>query len=53
MARLTGAAGALADLAAATRVLPIALAFAEPDAERLAGLIGGAIETRHQRRRSV
>jgi tetraacyldisaccharide 4'-kinase len=43
LARLTGAAGALADLAAATRVLPIALHFAAPDAERLAGLVGAAI----------
>ena len=53
MARLTGAAGTLAELATATRVLPIALAFAEADAERLAGLIGSAVETRRERQRSV
>jgi tetraacyldisaccharide 4'-kinase len=47
MARLAGTAGGpLADLAAATRVLPIALAFPEADAEQLAGLIGRALATR-------
>jgi tetraacyldisaccharide 4'-kinase len=43
MARLEGASGALADLSAATRVLPIRLQFAEPDAERLEQLIAGAV----------
>jgi tetraacyldisaccharide 4'-kinase len=38
MARLQGAA-ALAELTAATQALPIRLAFAEPDTERLASLI--------------
>jgi tetraacyldisaccharide 4'-kinase len=46
LARLTGAAGSLAELAAATRVLPIALAFADADAARLAGLIKASIEAR-------
>ena len=41
MARLKGATGAPADLASATRVLPIRLQFTEPDAERLAGLLHG------------
>jgi tetraacyldisaccharide 4'-kinase len=48
MARLSGASGTLADLAAATRVLPIALRFAEPDAELLAGLIARAMGRRVQ-----
>src|SRR5690606_30834265 len=39
MARLSGAHGALSDLAAATRLLPIALSFAEADTQRLSGLI--------------
>jgi tetraacyldisaccharide 4'-kinase len=43
LARLTGAAGSLAALAAATRVLPITLHFAAPDAERLAALMDGAM----------
>jgi tetraacyldisaccharide 4'-kinase len=43
MARLTGTAGALAALAGATRVLPITLHFAAPDAERLAALMDGAM----------
>jgi hypothetical protein len=42
MARLTGASGVLAVLAAATRPLPIELIFAEPDAVRLAALVDGA-----------
>ena len=46
MARIGRGTGALADLAAATRVLPIELAFAEPDAERLAALIDSAMEGR-------
>jgi tetraacyldisaccharide 4'-kinase len=48
MARLTGATGSPADLAAATRVVPIALALPEPDAERLARLVGSAIEARRR-----
>jgi tetraacyldisaccharide 4'-kinase len=47
LARLTGAGGILAELAAATRPLPIELRFAEPDAERLAALVAGAIEGGH------
>jgi tetraacyldisaccharide 4'-kinase len=43
MARLQGAGGALANLSAATKVLPIRLQFAAPDAERLAALIAGAV----------
>jgi hypothetical protein len=46
MARLTGASGRLAELAAASRVLPIRLALAGADAERLAALIEGALKTR-------
>jgi tetraacyldisaccharide 4'-kinase len=46
LARLTGAAGSLAALAAAARVLPIALRFDEPDAGRLAGLIRSTVEKR-------
>jgi tetraacyldisaccharide 4'-kinase len=46
MARLTGATADLAALAAATRVLPIALRFAEPDAAQLAGLIDRALRAR-------
>jgi tetraacyldisaccharide 4'-kinase len=44
MARLTGASGVLADLAAATRPLPIELVFAEPDAGRLAALVDRAVK---------
>jgi tetraacyldisaccharide 4'-kinase len=44
MVRLKGATAALAELSAATQVLPIKLAFAESDAERLAGLLRGAVE---------
>jgi tetraacyldisaccharide 4'-kinase len=47
MARLKGAAGACAALASATQALPIALRFEEPDAERLARLIGAVAERRH------
>ena len=36
--------GNLADLAAATRVLPDQIAFAEPDASRLAALIDAALK---------
>jgi len=45
MARLRGSAGALAALASATRVLPIALKFGEPDAEHLAGLVAAAVRS--------
>jgi tetraacyldisaccharide 4'-kinase len=45
LARLKGAAGALADLAAATRPLPIELAFAEPDARQLAALVDTALKS--------
>jgi tetraacyldisaccharide 4'-kinase len=43
LARLEGTAGILADLAAASRALPIALDLAEPDARRLAALLEGAL----------
>ncbi len=43
IARLEGANGALAGLTAATRVLPIRLRFAEPDAERLEALVDRTI----------
>jgi len=46
MARLTGASGACAELAAASRALPVKLALAEPDAERLYALIDAALQTR-------
>jgi tetraacyldisaccharide 4'-kinase len=44
LARLQGAAGALADLAAATRALPIRLEFANADAERLSALVAAALQ---------
>jgi tetraacyldisaccharide 4'-kinase len=43
MARLEGTSGALAELAAATRPLPVALRFPEADAERLAALLDRAL----------
>jgi tetraacyldisaccharide 4'-kinase len=43
LARLKGAAGLLADLAAATRPLPIELRFPDPDARRLSALVAGAL----------
>jgi tetraacyldisaccharide-1-P 4'-kinase len=46
MARLTGAAGACAELAAASRVLHVKQVFAEADAERLMSLIDTALEAR-------
>jgi tetraacyldisaccharide 4'-kinase len=49
LARLEGATGKLADLAAATRVLQIKLTFAEPDASRLAALIDGALKGHNER----
>ena len=48
LARLQGATQALARLAAATRVLPIEIRMAEPEAERLAALIEGALKVRRQ-----
>jgi tetraacyldisaccharide 4'-kinase len=44
LARLQGAAGVLADLAVATRALPIALVFADADALHLATLVAGAVQ---------
>ena len=43
MARLKGATGVLAELAASTRELPIRLHFAGPNAERLAALLSDAL----------
>jgi len=43
MARLTGAEGALAELATASRVLDVNLQLAEPDAERLLSFLGAAL----------
>jgi tetraacyldisaccharide 4'-kinase len=45
MARLKGATGALAELAAATQVVPIELRFSEADAERLAALIRNSLRS--------
>jgi tetraacyldisaccharide 4'-kinase len=45
MARLKGAAGALAELAAASRAVPIKLRFADADANRLAALIRDALRS--------
>jgi tetraacyldisaccharide 4'-kinase len=44
IARLKGATGVLGELAASTRVVPIRLQFAEPDAERLAELLASAVK---------
>jgi len=44
MARLQGTSGILADLRAATKVLPIKLDFAAADAERLAALVADALK---------
>ena len=44
LARLQRAMGALAELAGATRALPVKLQFAEPDAERLGVLIDSALK---------
>lgn len=46
MARLAGATGAAAELAAATRVLPVRLALAEADADRLYSLVDTALQRR-------
>jgi tetraacyldisaccharide 4'-kinase len=49
MARLKGAAAKRGELAAATRALPIALHFAEADAERLDALVAGALKAHGER----
>lgn len=46
MARLAGAGGPCAELARASRVVPVRLAFAEPDAERLTSLVATALQSR-------
>jgi len=46
MARLCGASGVLAELAAASRPVPVKLAMAEWDAERLSTLIDAALKSR-------
>lgn len=46
MARLSGASGPPAQLATASRVLEVALALPEPDADRLMSLIDTALTTR-------
>ena len=45
MARLSGATGVPARLAAASRVLPIKLSFENADAVRLASLLDTALQT--------
>lgn len=49
LARLQGTTGRRAELAAATRALPIRLDFAPQDAERLATLIDGALKAHRER----
>ena len=44
MARLSGATGALAELARATRAVPVRIEFAEPDGERLSTLVATALQ---------
>jgi len=46
MARITGSAGACVQLARATRIVPVRLALAEPDAERLVSLVASALQSR-------
>ena len=46
LARLSGATGRCAELAAATRALPIRVHFTEPEAERLNALIASALKGR-------
>jgi tetraacyldisaccharide 4'-kinase len=46
MARITGFAGACAELARTSRVVPVRLALAEPDAERLDSLVASALKSR-------
>lgn len=45
MARLAGASGTRAELAQASRVVPVQLVFANPDAERLSSLVATALQT--------
>jgi tetraacyldisaccharide 4'-kinase len=45
MARLAGARGPCSELRAATQVLPVRLALAEADAERLMSLVATALQT--------
>jgi tetraacyldisaccharide 4'-kinase len=45
MARLKGSTGALAELAAATRPVPIELRFADADGDRLAALIRNSLQS--------
>jgi len=44
MARLAGAHGRCAELKAATRALPVRLALADADAERLMSLVASALQ---------
>ena len=44
MARLSGAAGACAELARASRAVPVRIEFAEPDGERLSTLVATALQ---------
>src|SRR4029077_2289329 len=46
MVRLGGAHGLCGELRAATRVLPVRLALADADAERLLSLVASALKTR-------
>jgi tetraacyldisaccharide 4'-kinase len=46
MARLARATGALAELAAASRVFAVELSFAEADAERLSTLVDAALKAK-------
>jgi tetraacyldisaccharide 4'-kinase len=46
MARLAGAHGICAELARAARALPVRLALADADAERLMSLVATALQTR-------
>jgi tetraacyldisaccharide 4'-kinase len=46
MARIAGSAGTLAELAGASRAVPIRVTFAGPDAERLSALIASALQRR-------
>jgi hypothetical protein len=46
MARLTGASGVCAELAAASRAVPVKLSLAPPDAERLHALVDAALQMR-------
>jgi tetraacyldisaccharide 4'-kinase len=50
MARLAGASGTRVELAQASRVVPVHLVFANPDAERLSSLVATALQTCSGRR---